>query len=96
MVASAPDGQRGPVVRVSPKLDEDGNKVKNSRFVVYDRETFASDKDVPESLGAGKFERLKALAGLRDLLKKLNLESADEAADVMGEPLRWMPPTRRS
>ncbi|HOV58495.1 MAG TPA: LAGLIDADG family homing endonuclease, partial [Rhodanobacteraceae bacterium] len=74
--------------RVSPKLDEDGNKVKNGRFVVYDRETFASDKDVPESLrlGAGKFERLKALAGLRDLLKKqLNLESADEAADVMEE-----------
>ena len=74
--------------RVSPKLDEAGNKVKSGRFVVYDRETFASDKDVPESLrlGAGKFERLKALAGLRDLLKKqLNLESADEASDVMEE-----------
>lgn len=68
--------------RVTPKVDAQGNKVKNGRFVVYDRETFASEADVPETLrlGAARFERLQALIGLRDLLKKqIVLETSDGA-----------------
>ncbi|MCA0188944.1 MAG: hypothetical protein LCH90_23675, partial [Proteobacteria bacterium] len=79
--------------RVSPKLDERGNKVKDGRFVVYDREVFASDVDVPETLrlGRGKYERLKGLAGLRDLLRKqLMLEAADESNEALEENRRGL------
>lgn len=74
-------GADGRWFRVVPKVDEQGNKLKNGRFVVYDREVFAREEDVPETLrlGRGSFERLSALVDLRDLLKRqLVLETNDD------------------
>ena len=58
------------------KLDEQGNKVKQAvgRAMrnVYERKTYASEAEVPASLrlGTTRYERLRSLVQLRDLLKQ--------------------------
>ena len=55
--------------------------MKEGRFVVYDREVFENEADIPDSLrmGKGAFERMSALVDLRDLLKRqLVPETNDE------------------
>lgn len=68
------------------KLDDKGKPVKAGRMNVYEREVFASEKDIPASLllGQAKFERLQSLVELRDLLKaQLQMEAEDVPAKQM-------------
>ena len=72
--------------RLVPKLDADGNKIKEpgkdgkaSNRNVYEREVF-SEQDVPDGLrlGATAYARLRGMVGLRDLLKaQLVMETED-------------------
>lgn len=74
--------------RLVQKLDENGEKVKNGRFNVYEREVFARPQDVPEELRLGEkaFERLTELAKLRDRLRdQLVLETNDEPGAALEE-----------
>lgn len=77
--------------RLVPKLDADGNKIKEpgkdgkaSNRNVYEREVF-SEQDVPDGLrlGATAYARLRGMVGLRDLLKAqlvMETEDADPTA----------------
>lgn len=74
--------------RLVQKLDENGQKVKNGRFNVYEREVFARPQDVPEELRLGEkaLERLTELAKLRDRLRdQLVLETNDEPGAALEE-----------
>lgn len=70
------------------KLDADGNKVKDGRNNVYERKVYEREADIPATLllGESKFERLKAMVRLRDILKRqLTLEAEDAPAAQMDE-----------
>ncbi|MBQ1764421.1 MAG: hypothetical protein IIZ92_16180, partial [Aquincola sp.] len=63
-----------------------GEKIKTKGRLQYRREVFDTPEKVPETLrlGAERFERLRDIARLRDLLKKqLVLESQDAPAAAM-------------
>lgn len=83
---------KGRWYRMEAKLDEQGNPVKvmkgdkATNLNVYVRKEYATEADIPDSmrLGVTRFERLKKMVALRDLLKKqLVLESEDAKSDVM-------------
>jgi N12 class adenine-specific DNA methylase len=66
-----------------PKTDQEGNKVKDGKRIVYERKTYSNDADVPDGLrlGASRLERLRELTTLRDLLKRqIKLETQDANA----------------
>lgn len=78
----------GRYFRMVEKLDADGNKVKNGRNNVYERQEFESESDIPASmlLGKTKFARLKEMVALRDLLtKQLTMEAEDSSAADLDE-----------
>lgn len=79
---------------VAAVMGEDGKPVKEvkdgkaTKRNVYERQVFASEADIPASmlLGQTRHDRLKELAGLRDLLKaQLTMEADDHATDAMEE-----------
>lgn len=70
---------------LEPRLDAKGEKVKQGARLVYDPKLFPDNK-VPGNLQIGKpkFDRLRKLVELRDLVKRqLVLESTDAATDKM-------------
>lgn len=72
--------EKGATVKVTGK---DGKPTKRN---LYQRRVFEKDSEVPLTLRLGKtgFAKLKALAGMRDLLKaQLVLETEDAATSVM-------------
>ena len=76
----------GRYFRMVEKLDAAGNKVKDGRSNVYERESFATDADIPASmrLGEAKFDRLKEMVRLRDLLsQQLTIEAEDRPTDEL-------------
>lgn len=84
--------EQGRWFRTILKLDASGRPVKRmengkaTRFNDYTRETFTSDADVPKTLRLGetRFERIKEMVRLRDLLvDQLTFEAEDRpAADL--------------
>lgn len=74
--------------RMVAKLDANGNKVKDGKRNVYERQVFESASDVPQTnrLGAKGFERLRAMSKLRDLLRnQINLETSDATSEEIEE-----------
>ena len=70
---------KGQWYRLTPKLDEKGQKVKSGRRIVYDRQYFPDNKvPVALQLGKPKYDRLVELTKLRDLTKRqIVLETED-------------------
>lgn len=70
-------------------LDDDGKPVKQvkdgkpTKLNVYDRKVFANESDIPAGmlLGQTRFERLRELVTLRDLLKEQLSMEAENAQD---------------
>ena len=81
-------GLDGRWYRLVPKLKSDGTPVKNGKRNVYIKEVFKNESDVPAGmrLGESKFERIKSLIEIRDLLmQQINLEVGRSSHDAMEE-----------
>lgn len=81
---------------IEPVLGENGKPVKvmkgdkATNLNVYDRKVFENESDIPASmlLGEGRFDRLKKLVNVRDLLKEQLSMEAESAPDSQIESNR--------
>jgi N12 class adenine-specific DNA methylase len=81
---------------IEAQIGEDGKPVKlvkdgkTTKLNVYDRKVFASEADIPSGmlLGQARYERLKELVALRDLLKEQLSMEAENAPDAAIEANR--------